>query len=279
MSHSANLVSVVIPCYNHGKYLKDSVQSALNQTYKNVEVIVVNDGSTDEQTLNEFENLPSEVRILHKENGHLSSARNYGFHNAKGQFVLVLDADDKFDVRFLEKAVPMMISNEDVGMVACWVQYFGDENKIAETKEAGLIEMITKNTNCGNLLVRKKAWEEVGGYDENMKQGLEDWNFSIAVLSKGFELKIIEEPLFFYRKEGDSMSTETRLKRAEIYMQLFQNHKELFMNNIEQVIYEKELEITRLRNLLESSQKKIIYLENSLKNNGVLDRIKKKIGL
>jgi len=100
-------ISVVIPCYNDGEYLPETIARLKEQTYPNFEIILVNDGSTDQHTLDVLKQLETEgVQVFHKENGRMSSARNYGAKQAKGSIIAALDADDYFDPSFLKKPLP-----------------------------------------------------------------------------------------------------------------------------------------------------------------------------
>ncbi|HKC36827.1 MAG TPA: glycosyltransferase family A protein, partial [Chitinophagaceae bacterium] len=120
------LVSVIIPCYNDGHYLDDSVSSAKKQTFTDVEIIIVNDGSTDKATLDKLASFNDPlITVLHKENGHLSSARNYGIRHARGEIIVTLDADDIFEKTFIDKGVAALQSNRSVGAVTCYLKSFG----------------------------------------------------------------------------------------------------------------------------------------------------------
>ena len=96
-------ISVIIPCYNDGKYIQETIDRLKQQTLAASEIIVVNDGSTDEYTLTVLENIDKDplVKVLHKENGRMSAARNYGVKHATGNIIVTLDADDYFDKSFL----------------------------------------------------------------------------------------------------------------------------------------------------------------------------------
>jgi len=100
------LISVVIPCYNDGRYLPETLERLSKQTYSNFEIIIVNDGSTDAETLKILDQLASQgdgIQVLHKKNGRMSSARNHGAAAAKGEILVALDADDYFDPQFFKK--------------------------------------------------------------------------------------------------------------------------------------------------------------------------------
>ena len=98
------LISVVIPCYNDGKYLPETIERLKQQTFTDYEIIIVNDGSTDKQTLEVLDALSTTgIVVLHKENGRMSSARNHGVRHAKGEYIAALDADDYFHNDFFQK--------------------------------------------------------------------------------------------------------------------------------------------------------------------------------
>ncbi|MEO6729265.1 MAG: glycosyltransferase family A protein [Candidatus Dojkabacteria bacterium] len=229
------LVSIIIPLYNQGQFLEDSVNSALAQTYSNIEVIIVEDGSTDGKTPAIADKFQSEkVKVIHKENGGLPMARNTGIYESKAEFFVPLDADDKLDPKFIEKTMEVMTSNEKVGVVYTDQQFFGIENKIMSMREFDLGFQLVLNHVSVCSLIRRKAFEEVKtkneyGYNPNMKFGYEEWDLYIGIAESGWEFKVIHEPLFLYRRRGNSMVSNT-LKNHEILTeQMMKNHKETYM--------------------------------------------------
>ncbi len=118
-------VSVIIPCFNDGKYIDEAVDSILAQTYQDFEIIIVNDGSTDEFTNNLLKNYKKpRTSVLCKTNGHLSSARNHGIKNSNAEYILPFDADDIFEPTYLEKAVDILDKNPEIGVVTCDIRLF-----------------------------------------------------------------------------------------------------------------------------------------------------------
>ena len=236
------LVSVVIPCYNQAKYLPDALQSILDQTHQNWECIIVNDGSPDETDSIAAEWCAKDPRFkyLYQGNGKLPNARNSGIIKAIGTYILTLDADDKFEPTFMEKALALLISDEKVGLVCSWgFRFMG--NKIGELYKPGggsIREFLFCNAaNMGSLLFRKECWEQVGGYDENMKWGYEDWEFYIRVCQLGWKMDVLQEPLFFYRQHAVSMRTvavnnhDTQNKKY-----IYHKHQVLYKENYEDLI-------------------------------------------
>ena len=117
-------VSVVIPCYNQGVFLPEAVESVLKQTMQDFEIIVINDGSTDEAGLDIVQNFPK-TTVLHQTNKGVSAARNAGIRAARGAYIIPLDADDKFAPDYLAKAAAILEKNQEVGVVYARARYFG----------------------------------------------------------------------------------------------------------------------------------------------------------
>lgn len=211
-AHSWNpKVSIIIPCYKQAQYLSDAITSALNQTYKDIEVIVVNDGSPDNTT--EIAKRFPKVKVIEKENGGLSSARNAGIKASKGGWILTLDADDKLDEKFIERT----INKADI--VSTTQKEFGlSERTWKPYKDNPVYEdfIVRNQINCCSLF-RKEIWEMVGGYDEQMREGYEDWEFWIRATRAGYKVKVVWEELFFYRKHGDSMVTHAQKNHAKLF--------------------------------------------------------------
>lgn len=268
-------ISVVIPCYNHGDYIEDTVDSVLVQTFNNYEIIIVDDGSTDKKTLqvlNEIHYKHPEIKIIHQPNGHLSNARNTGIGASHGEFFLPLDSDDVIEPTMLEKCYEEILKNKKLGFVYTYVHFFGDINFVWKNQEYNFYDLLFFNhpTVCG--LVRKKAWEDVGGYDENMKSGYEDWEFWINLGEKGWYGKLLKKPLFKYRKHGKSMVEGARLNHDIIFEYMKNKHKKLYSEESLGEIKKKwknENKIIRLKKLIE---KKLAIIKLKLVLAGVLDK-------
>ncbi|MBK9043027.1 MAG: glycosyltransferase [Saprospiraceae bacterium] len=207
------LVSVIIPCYNQAHFLPDAINSVLEQTYTNIEIIVVNDGSTDDtsKVAKSFHN----TKLIEKPNGHLSSARNAGIKAAKGNIIVTLDADDKIKPDFITKCLKHIY---DYDIISTWLETFGNENRQwgSLNLKPEYNDFKQKNhINCCSMFT-KMMWQEIGGYDENMKQGFEDWDFWRRATKKGYTVRIIPEYLFLYRKHGYSMFSQAQEIRDQL---------------------------------------------------------------
>lgn len=218
-------VSIIIPCYNMQEYVGEAIQSALYQTYRDFEIIVVNDGSTDD-SLSEI--LKYKVAFINKENGGLAAARNSGIAAASGQLILPLDADDKLDPRYLERTVPLMKSG--IGVVSTDMVYFGTHSNRLRPTHTTIGQVTQYNGMPVCSLIRKRAIEEAGWYKPVMNEGCEDWELWVSILKKGWQVAILNEPLFFYRRKPTSMASKmNRWKMIEIMKGL---HPELDWRNV-----------------------------------------------
>ncbi|MDP1845264.1 MAG: glycosyltransferase family A protein [Candidatus Moranbacteria bacterium] len=224
-------ISVVIPCYNYGEYIEETVESVLAQTFRDYEIIIVDDGSTDQYTLDILDKIGKEhpeIKIVYQFNGHLSNARNNGIKASRGEFFLPLDADDIIEPTMLEKCYEMISSDPKLGFIYTYTHFFGTENSIWKNQEYNFYDLLWANHPTVCALVRKKAWEEAGGYDENMKDGYEDWEFWIRLGKLGWFGKVVKESLFNYRRHGESMLSGTELKHYEIIKYIRTKHKDIY---------------------------------------------------
>jgi len=249
MSRKPDLISAIIPCYNHGDFITDAINSIVSQTYKQIEIIVVNDGSDRQGTIDILNSIDTpRTTVYHKENGGASSARNYGIKRSSGEYILTLDSDDRFEPTFAEKAFNILKDNPQTGAVTSYVRRYKG-NRIAEKKLTGgtLKEFIIRNHASASLLFRYQCWVDAGGYDEEIP-GYEDWDFFIGVTKNGWAIDAIPEFLFFYR-EIEGSNYDQHLKHSPVIIKYMANkHKKAFQNHIVEVIYEKECDILELKN-------------------------------
>ncbi|HTE24076.1 glycosyltransferase family 2 protein [Flavitalea sp.] len=217
------LISVIVPCYNVGAYLDETLESVLNQSYENWECIVVNDGSPDNtaEVGLKWEQKDKRFIYLELENGGVERARNKGIEIAKGEFILPLDGDDKLAPTFLEKTLKVFTDAPDTMLVYCLVEQFGDKQGILHMKDFNLHNLAVLNMIVCTALYRKSEWVRTGGYDEKVKYHLEDWEFWINMLKDGGTVVRIDEPLFFYRIRpfsGIRSVNEEKLKYMRRYI-------------------------------------------------------------
>lgn len=261
-------VSVIIPCYNQGQYVDESVNSVLNQTYQDFEIIVVNDGSTDELTIKKLQRYQKpKTRVLHTTNQGLAAARNNGIKISEGEYILPLDADDKIGKDYLEEAHRILDANPNIGIVYCEAEYFGDKTGKWELPPYSFPEILLGNMIFCTALFRKSDWEMVGGYKTSLKYGCEDWEFWLSLVELQREVYRISKTLFYYRVKEDSMFQT--LHTTEEYLlssldQIYRHHSKIYADNIAFILREhiKLCEISlekdeQIRNLLNSTSYKI----------------------
>lgn len=229
------LVSIIVPCFNQAIFLPEAVESVIVQSYPNWELLIVNDGSPD-NTNQVFENLtklyPQSKRklfLIQKENGGLSDARNTGISQARGDYILPLDADDKIH--------PEMLSN-----VLHDIRRSGSDIVFTNYKEFGLS---SRSTNYGDVepqliqyfnqlpycsLFKRNIWITTGGYNTNMIYGYEDWDFWISCIERGYKALRCSnnQALFFYRIKNSSMYTKALEHDTELRAQIVLNHSALY---------------------------------------------------
>lgn len=236
-----HLVSIVIPCYNAGRLLHEAVNSALAQTYPHVEVVIVDDGSTDPETREILRTATwPRTRIFHQENAGPAAARNRAISHAAGAFILPLDADDRIDPTYVEKALAVIEERPEVGVVYCRAIKFGAESGPWQLPPYNLRELVIDNVVFVTALYRKSDWEAVGGYSEGMLSGVEDYEFWIKMLNHGVEIVQLDEFLFHYRVQERSRTTGFQADRSVVvstYANIFRNNSEFYLKHAE-VIFE-----------------------------------------
>ena len=229
------LVSIIVPCYNDWQYIEQAVNSALNQTYSNIEVIVVDDGS-DLRTKKVLKKLePKIARLLTQENKGQSTARNNGIRESTGEYILTLDSDDYFEGTFCEKAIPIFLNNKEVKIVTCQATrwYESGEKNIFIPAGGTISNFIYANDALGTSMFKKEDWRQCKGYDEEMRNGFEDWEFFIRILKDGGFTQVIQEPLYNYRRRNNSTTSIANSKKYELLTYIYIKHKALYMNNFE----------------------------------------------
>ena len=237
------LVSIIVPCYNQAHYLDEALHSILEQTYSNWECFIVNDGSPDNTEKVAKKWIEKDIRFcyLYKENGGLSSARNAGIAISNGEYILPLDADDCIHKDYLTKLIPELNKDSSLAIVSCYSKFFEKflNNIIYELKPNGTTyhNLLYVNKLIATSLYRKKCWQEVGGYDENMKNGFEDWEFWIAITKTGWKYKVVEEFLFYYRKSKKSMLVDTINNYSELNKEyIYKKHREIYIEDFDYCI-------------------------------------------
>jgi glycosyltransferase involved in cell wall biosynthesis len=262
-------VSVLMPCFNHGAFIGEAIDSVLAQTFQDFEIIVVDDGSTDPSTQDTLSKLSTpRTTVLTTRNQGLPSARNHAARHASGALFCALDADDKLASTWLEQAVKTLDQRADVSFVSHWLETFGDEHWVWKPERCDLPALLARNTVNGAAVVRREAFDAVGGYDESMREGCEDWDFWLRLVERGFAGAIIPDVLFYYRRRADSMSREMldqqRYRRP--LETLIAKHEEAYRAHLPAILVAKEAEAQHLvREIATIERDRVLSLEPALR--------------
>ncbi|MES1219191.1 MAG: glycosyltransferase family A protein [Bacteroidota bacterium] len=201
-----SLISVIIPCFNQGAFIKDALIS-LEQCDKNLfEIIIVNDGSTDEFTNRYLKELSDGgIFVLFQENMGLARARNNGIKKATGKYILPLDSDNKIRPEYLTEGIDALEKDESVAVVYGNASYFGSKNGLLKPGKFNLQRLMLRNFIDACAVIRKSVIEEVGYYDTMKFMGLEDWDLWLRIAFAGHKFYYVDKVLFDYRVSAKSM--------------------------------------------------------------------------
>jgi len=256
MNSSKNTrLSIIIPCFNDGQFLKEAVASVTACPDQIYEIIIVNDGSTDSlthQVLNELRS--NGYQVIDQPNQGAPAARNTGIRLAKGEYILPLDADNRIRTAYIYKGIEILDRYPDVAVVYGDVEHFGEEihaleelpdfsvpydvisfesgfRAVQRIPDFNLSWLINHNYIDMCAVFRKSVWDECGPYDINMPFGCyDDWDLWLSIAKKGYRFYHIPEILFEYRVKPTSLSTASRSeeKNKVVHRYLASKHAALF---------------------------------------------------
>ncbi len=232
-------VSIIIACYNDAQYIAQSINSAYNQTWSNKEIIVIDDGSNSE-TKKMLSSLSSKIdTLITQKNMGVSAARNNGIARSNGEYILILDSDDYFELNFIEKAIPIFRDEIDVKIVTCYSNWFNNNNfKIFRPTGGTIKDALINNVAMGSSIFCRSGWVEVGGYDLSMQKGYEDWEFYIRLIENGGIVKVIPEVLFNYRNKPASRNKKANLEKYDLLEYIYLKHSHLYKEHFSHFIKE-----------------------------------------
>lgn len=243
-------VTIVIPCFNYGRFVGDAVESALAQVDADVRVIVVDDGSDDGRTPGVCDGLASErVRVIHQANGGPGAARNRGAREATTPYLVFLDADDTLDPRFVA-ALGGEIERETAAEQGARISHAYCQEVLTDqahgTWRVGawdpVLLMIT-NLHPITTLIRRECFEEVGGFEESLGGHYEDWDLWLKLSFRGYRGVRVREPLFFWRRHSpDTMVMRAVQSHDRTFATIVERHRERYE--------ERALELVKLSNSL-----------------------------
>ena len=225
-------VSVVIPCFNYGQYLREAVESVVDQTFQDFEIIIVNDGSTDdtrevaEALIKEFPD--HRIHLLNQENsGHPAIARNNGIAVARGEYILPLDADDKLHPGALENYLQAVEKHGSQPVVAFgWLQSFGADNSLWRAGDFHPHQLLRRNQVPSSSLFHRSVWSTQEGYRDH---GFEDWAFWVGAVRIGARFCSVGQVTTYYRRTKAGSRHDTKVKDHEWFIaNIICNNREVY---------------------------------------------------
>jgi glycosyltransferase involved in cell wall biosynthesis len=217
------LVSIIIPIYNYGIQFEKALQSVFNSTYKNIEIVIVDDGSTNDYVKLKLESIKDHpnIKIIYQENQGPSSARNNGVRNSTGDLILPLDADDTIQPEYVQLCVNILKNNKNISPVYCDTYHIGQTQGI-EVRPEWSLDRLNKGpfiVNCS--MFHREAFNKCGGYDITLK-GWEDYDLWIRMGINGYVGKRIPKPLFiyFHHEIDGTVSSEANVNQIELHQKI-----------------------------------------------------------
>jgi len=254
MSTVSPRYSVVVTCYNLGAFLEEAIASIPNDP--EVEIIVVDDGSTEPRTVEVIERLPAHVRLIRQSNQGLAQARNNGIEAALGDFIIPLDADNRLRSEMVDEARRVFRDHPEMEVVYGDAEYFGARAGRWELGPSDLVDLIVRNRIDACAAFKRSLWERLGGYDRSMPvMGFEDWDFWLRAVVAGAQFYRSDHILFEYRVREDSMIGTTMQHRDRLVAYIFQKPELRFLSDLRTeylwfVTREREARILTGRHLL-----------------------------
>jgi glycosyltransferase involved in cell wall biosynthesis len=239
------LVSVIIPHFNHGEYIVDALNSIYNSEYENLEVIIIDDASTDinsREVLNNLNYRYKDLSILEQTNAGPSVAKNKGANFSKGKYLFFLDADNMVLPNYIIDAVNILENNPEVAIVYADYECFGEINSIHISGELNPAKLPIENSIDNCVIIRKEVFLNVGGFDEKLsKMGLEDWELWINLYKNGFKFFYLKKVSFKYRVLNTSrteLSANKKLVGIRAYV--FNKHIDFILNLYSELYYKNK---------------------------------------
>lgn len=230
MKENKPIVSIIVPCYNQSRYIKETLESVRNQTFSDFECIIVNDGSTDNSLDEICKYCDKDCRFLYydKLNEGVSIARNYGIAHSRGIYILPLDADDIIAPDYLQCCLDVMTEVPSTKLVYTNTCFLGRKHGKQNLPNFSYDLLLCRNVITCTALYKRADFEKTNGYNPNMSEGLEDWDFWLSFLRPDDVVTKIDKDLFFYRIKWFSRNVDAAAKISRLRKQLWLNHKDLY---------------------------------------------------
>jgi glycosyltransferase involved in cell wall biosynthesis len=225
-------VTVVIPCFNYGSYLQDATESVREQAGGSPQILVVDDGSTEPETLSVLAVLPDDIELLRQANAGLSAARNAGFRATSSPLLVTLDADDKLAPGALRALKRGLAADPNAGFAYGVTRFFGDWSGDMPMPGWDAYRLLYRHTIGPTALTRRELFDDVGGYDleigRSIVMGYEDWEFWLHAVARGWHGIKVPETTFLYRRHGSTMLSGARREYRRWYREIRAKHAGLY---------------------------------------------------
>ncbi len=225
------MVSVIVTCYNYGQYLRECLASVESQTYDHVQVIIVDDGSTDntsEIAQSFIDDKPNWSYVHQPNSGQPAFPRNKGIESSQGELIVCIDADDIMTPTFVEECVQKFRMVPQASIVYTGVTCFGESNQQWNAPPPSYQTLIQRNFITCCSMYRREVWDDVGGYSTNVR-GVEDYEFWIKAHGLGFQSINIPRQLWKYRVKSNGIFLADVAPNFEAkYRQIILNNPELY---------------------------------------------------
>lgn len=231
------LVSIIVPCYNGEDTITETMKSIFDQDYAPIEIIIVNDGSTDHSltVINTYCERKPNVAVISQDNQGLSSARNTGLANAKGEYVISVDADDILKSGIIVELLNPHLENSNLVLSYCNTELFERESGIIDYEEFSLKRFLLRNCIPAFAMAKRIDLINVGGFDVNLRSH-EDWECWIRMIIKyGPLVHKSDKALYLYRKRAAQNSLIDLYNADDVvdhtYLYIFNKHYEFYRKN------------------------------------------------
>lgn len=272
------LVSIIIPTYNRANFLPQTIKSALQQTYQNTEILIIDDGSTDntKQIVKKIQNKYKKIKYFWQKNsGGAAKPKNKGIKKSKGDYIAVLDSDDEYYPNKIEEQIKIFKTKQSKKLMA--VGSYAKEIYM-DTKEERVFKVpnykeplkeLLKHDYMGSgstMMYKKKLFDKIGHFDENLKSG-QDAEMRIRIAVNGFGFHFAQKPLFKYKIHQQGMSESiTAKKKSKDVEYIFNKYKKYYTEDSK--IYSIKLRYDGTRNMyLNNKTKAREKFIKSIKNN------------
>lgn len=225
------LVSIIITCYNYGHFLKQAIDSALSQSYSKIEVVVLNDGSTDNSDT-VAKSYGDVVNYISHKNMGLVATLNKGIKNSKGDYFCILSADDFLHKDYVRNLITPFLKepSSDLAFVYCDYQMFGVVKDRFISRPWNYLAELYRNYVVASAIIKRTAFDRVGGFSMYMNgsYGFEDWDFWIKLIKHGYKGKYIPGLYYYYRIQKHSRNTEGSKRTYQLVRLIRKTHRKLY---------------------------------------------------